>query len=176
MMADEDREEKAMKKKDSVQKSIKRAKSGAILLAIAVFVGILFAFVPLDSLPFLHKTEEAAAETPKVIYIAARPSAEPTATPTVTGIKVSTFGAELTSDGFTTYVGDKAVVLSATIEPSVKHPPVFWSVSDPESASLAVSDDRMSCEFTALKPSGKNELIVSCYGAEVKFPVYLWKR
>ena len=50
------------------------------------------------------------------------------------------------------------------------------SNSDPEAANLSVGDDRLSCSFTALKPSGKNELTVKCYGMEYSIPVYLWKR
>ena len=54
--------------------------------------------------------------------------------------------------------------------------PVYWSFSDPDSANLSVGDDRLSCMFTALKPSGKNELTVKCYGAELVIPVYLWEK
>lgn len=161
------------KKEDSAKKALKQAKIAAILLGLVAAAGIFLAFLPF--LP-LHREKETVQETPKVIYIQARPSTGPTATPTVSSIKVLTYGTELTADGFTTYVGDRAINLSVVIEPEMKHPPVYWSVSDTESASLAVSDDRMSCQYTALKPSGKNELIVRCYGAEAVFPVYLWKR
>ena len=163
-------------KQDSTEKSIRRARNGAILLIVAVFVAALVTFVPSFRLPSVHGDEETVGEEPKVTYIAARPSVEPTPTPTVTSLKVSTFGTELTADGFTTYVGDRAVVLSATVEPFISHPPIVWSVSDTESASLVVSDDRTKCEFNALKPAGKKDLTVSCYGAEVTFPVFLWER
>ena len=163
-------------KQDSMEKSIRRARNGAILLAAAVLIAVLVNFVPSFRLPALHRAEEAVEETPKVTYIAARPSVEPTPTPTITGLKVSTYGTELTADGFTTYVGDKAVVLTAAVEPYLSHPPITWSVSDTECAALAIGDDRTKCEFRALKPAGKKELTVSCYGAEVTFPVYLWER
>ena len=66
--------------------------------------------------------------------------------------------------------------LTAEVDPKMVHPPLYWSISDPESANLSVGDDRLSCSFTALKPSGKNELTVKCYGMEYTIPVYLWKR
>ena len=88
-------------KQDSTEKSIRRARNGAILLIIAVFVAALVTFLPSFRLPSVHGDEEAVDEEPKVTYIAARPSVEPTPTPTVTSLKVSTFGTELTADGFT---------------------------------------------------------------------------
>ncbi len=73
-------------------------------------------------------------------------------------------------------MGDNPILLTIELDPSITRPPVSWNMSDRESASLSVSEDRMSCEFSALKPSGKNELTISCYGTEVLFPVYLWER
>ena len=160
-------------KEDGTIRALKQAKNGAILLAVISVIGILLAFFPFHS---LHRTNETVEEAPKVTIIPARPSTTPTATPTVNSIKVFAYGTELTADGFTTYVGDRSVVLSVEIEPEIKRPQILWSVSDTESASLVISDDRMSCKYTALKPSGKNELVVSCYGAKAVFPVYLWKR
>ena len=163
----------AKKTRDGVRQGQVRAKISAVLLAAAVLVGAWFTFVPF----FSHETEKETVETtPRVTVIPARPSAAPTATPTITGMKLLTYGTELTEDGFTTYVGDKAVVLTLKLEPEMKRPPVYWSVSDSESASLVVGEDRTSCEFTALKPTGKNSLTVTCYGAELTIPVYLWQR
>ena len=98
----------------------------------------------------------------------------PTPTPEITSIKLYAFGRELDADGFTAYVGDKPFSISVELEPQIRYAPVSWFISD--SASLSVSDDGLSCEFTALKPTGKNELTVSCYGAETTIPVYLWER
>ena len=100
--------------------------------------------------------------------------ATPVPTPTVDLIEVYAFGRELDADGFTAYVGDKPFTLSAYPQPEVSHPQISWSIGD--SVELSVSGDTLTCEFTALKPTGKNELTVRCYGAEVTIPVYLWER
>ena len=155
---------------------LRRAKTGAVLLAIAVAVGALINFASIYRDKTAAETAEASAAMPKVTIIPARPSSSPTPTPTVSSIRLYAYGQELSADGFTAYVGDKPLTLSVKLEPDLTRPPVFWSISDSASASLTVSDDRFSCEFTALKPSGKNELIVSCYGAESVIPVYLWER
>ena len=155
--------------------SMRPAGIGAILLAVAVIIGTSINFISIS-----HEkkaaTQEEILETPKVTVVPARPSAAPTATPTVNRIMLYAFGAELNEDGFTAYVGDKAITLSVKLEPSMNRPPVNWAVSDSDSVRLEVSDDRLSCEFTALKPSGKNELTVSCYGAEAVYPIFLWER
>ena len=165
---------KTQRTQDAVQNSRKRATIGAALLAIVAAFGIIINFS--SFLPLHRDDEEVAQDAPKVTYIPARPSVAPTATPTVNSLKLLAYGSELTSDGFTTYVGDKTIVISADIEPKLNHPPVSWTVSDSESASLVVSDDMMSCQYKALKPTGKNELTVRCYGAETVIPVFLWGR
>ena len=102
--------------------------------------------------------ERTTLPTPEIIETIAP---TPTPTPTVTNIRLYAFGRELDADGFTAYVGDKAFTLSITLEPEVRNPTVSWSILDShgtdESADLAISPDGMSCEFTALKPTGKNE-------------------
>ena len=110
--------------------------------------------------------------TPEIIETFAL--ATPVPTPTVDSIEVYAFGRELGADGFTAYVGDKPFTLSAYPQPEISHPEITWSISD--SVELSVSSDTLTCEFTALKPTGKNELTVRCYGAEVTIPVYLWER
>lgn len=104
----------------------------------------------------------------------------PVPTPTVENIEVYAFGRELDADGFTAYVGDKPFTLTAYPQPEIARAEVSWSIKDShdtsESAALVISPDGMTCEFTALKPSGKNELTVRCYGAELVIPVYLWER
>ena len=118
----------------------------------------------------LHNAVPSAA--PEIIETLA--PATPVPTPTVDSIEVYAFGRELDADGFTAYVGDKPFTLSAYPQPEISHPQISWSVGD--SVELSVSSDTLTCKFTALKPTGKNELTVRCYGAEVTIPVYLWER
>lgn len=148
----------------------------AVLLAIAVIAATVIMLVTAGSNQASSKPVEEVEETSKVTYIQARPSAEPTAEPVMNSIKVYSFGSELTADGFTAYVGDRAITLTVKIDPELSRPPVQWSLSDPDAARLAVSDDRMSCEFTPLKAAGKVELTVACYGMYTAFPVYIWER
>ena len=118
----------------------------------------------------LHNAVPSAA--PEIIETLA--PATPVPTPTVDSIEVYAFGRELDADGFTAYVGDKPFTLSAYPQPEISHPQISWSVGD--SVELSVSSDTLTCAFTAMKPTGKNELTVRCYGAEVTIPVYLWER
>jgi hypothetical protein len=138
---------------------------GSCLLIAAFAVGLAF---NLGS--ELHNAVPSAA--PEIIETLA--PATPVPTPTVDSIEVYAFGRELDADGFTAYVGDKPFTLSAYPQPEISHPQISWSVGD--SVELSVSSDTLTCEFTALKPTGKNELTVRCYGAEVTIPVYLWER
>ena len=110
--------------------------------------------------------------TPEIIETLA--PATPVPTPTVDSIEIYAFGRELDADGFTAYVGDKPFTLSAYPQPEISHPQISWSNGD--SAELSVRSDTLTCEFTALKPTGKNELIVQCYGAKITIPLYLWER
>ena len=147
-------------------------------MGIATLAAVVLNFA---SLRQTNKPAEPAEETPiqvaQVQVIAsAAPTVTPAATPTITDIKLIAYGRELTGDGFTLYVGDKPVDLYVDIEPDLSNPPVYWSVSNEDAASLTVSTDRMSCSFAALKPVGKIELRVRCYGTELVMPVYLWER
>lgn len=155
---------------------MKPAITGAILLAVAVVVATVIMLMTAIPRRAASEQAESAPEVPKVTYIPARPSTEPTADPIINSLKLMAFGSEITADGFTAYVGDKAITLTVELEPRYTHPPVNWSVSSSEAARIVVSDDRMSCEFTPLKSSGKIELTVSCYGAAAVFPVYVWER
>lgn len=182
---------------DALRSSRKPLRTGAILLLIATVLAVFVNFMPLISfeailhprpLPRLgtlsqyrtllqrpvRKTEEPVEETPKVIYFQARPSAEPTPPPPITGFRLTAYGRELGADGFTTFVGDKPVVLSLEIVPYMSHPPVDWSVSDETAASLTVSNDKKQCEFSALRDAGRIELTVRCSEAEIVMPVYVW--
>lgn len=142
------------------------------LISIAFIGGTLVNFTSLrQSAAAAEVTVEEVAETPE-------PTVPPTPrpTPAVSSVQVYAFGRELDADGFTAYVGDKPFMLYAAIEPAVQRPVIDWSMSDVDCASLTVSSDGMSCEFSALKPSGRNELTVRCYGAETVIPVFLWER
>jgi len=75
---------------------------------------------------------------------AAAVTASPVKTPTpgVTAIRLYAYGRELmVADGFTLYVGDKPVEITAVLEPDVPNVPVGWTFSDQEAASLDVSSD-----------------------------------
>lgn len=141
---------------------------GTLLIILALTAGV---FVT----QYTDRPEVTPEPSAKVIVVPAR-TPNPATTPTVSAIRLSAFGGELGDDGFTAYVGDRAIKLTAEVEPKMINPPVFWSFSDPDSVNLSVGDDRLSCAFTALKPSGKNELTVKCYGAELVIPVYLWEK
>ena len=157
--------EKSPKKKKS---AFRPAMIGAALIVLAMAGGV---FVT----RYTDKPEATPEPTSKVTVVPAR-TPSPVTTPTVDSIRLSALGSELGADGFTCYVGDRPLTLTAEIDPKLINPPVYWSFSDPDSVTLNVADDRLSCAFTALKPSGKNELSVKCYGAEVVIPVYLWNR
>ena len=141
---------------------------GAGVIALAAAAGIL---INVNTQP----ENVDASPTPTVIVTMAR-SQSPAPTPTINSIRLYTYGRELDADGFTMYVGDRPVEITAELDPKVMRPKVYWRLSDDQSASLTVSSEGTSCTFNALKPSGKNELTVSCYGAEVTSPVYLWER
>ena len=140
-------------------------------LLIAAFAGGL-AFNLKSTTP-----EPTPLPTPEIVETIAP---TPSPTPTVTSIRLYAFGRELDADGFIAYVGDKAFTLSIILEPEIRNPAVSWSITDShdssKSAVLVISSDGLSCEFTALKPTGKNELTVRCFGAEIVIPVYLWER
>ena len=141
---------------------------GALLIILSLTAGI---FVT----KFTDKPEVTPEPTSKITIIPAR-TPGPTITPTITAIRLYAAGGELGADGFTMYVGDRALKMTVELEPKLPHPPVYWSFSDAESANLSVGDDSLSCAFTPLKPTGKNELTVKCYGMELVIPVYLWEK
>ena len=122
----------------------------------------------------LGREQSARAAATPVPTATATPMPTPTPTPTVNGLALYAFD-RLLDEGFTAYVGD-TVTVTVKSDPELPKASFAWSVSDEESAKLVVSKDTASCEFTVLKPSGKNELTVNCYGAELTIPVYLWER
>ena len=141
---------------------------GAFLILLSLAAGI---FVT----QYTDRPEATPEPTSKVIVVPAR-TPGPVNTPTVSALHLYAAGGELGADGFTCYVVDRPLKLSLEIEPKLIHPPVYWTLSDPESASLSVGDNGLTCSFNPVKPSGKNELTVKCYGAELVIPVYLWNK
>ena len=143
---------------------------GASLLVVAFAGGIL-----LDN--SRRALVEEPISTPELVETMVP---TPVPTPTVDSIRLYAFGREIDADGFTAYVGNKPFMLSVELEPEMKHAAVSWSIMDSKgssgSAILNAGDDGMSCEFTAVNPTGKNELTIRCYGAETVIPVYLWER
>ena len=163
--------------RETEQKSILRPSAiGAVLLIIAVIIATTINFMTVGGEGKKAASAAPAEPTSLVTTIPARPSSTPVATPTVNSIRLYAFGSELNEEGFTAYVGDRPFTLSVVLDPEINRAPVNWTLSDSESARLSVSDDRLSCEFTAMKPSGRNELTISCYVKEAVFPVYLWER
>ena len=140
---------------------------GVALIALGLVAAGLACFT-------LGRDQSARAAATPVPTVTATPVPTPTPTPTVNGLALYAFG-RLLDEGFTAYVGD-TVTVTVKSDPELPTAKFTWRVSDEESAKLVVSKDTASCEFTALKPSGKNELTVSCYGAELTIPVYLWNR
>jgi hypothetical protein len=110
---------------------------------------------------------------------AAAVTASPVKTPTpgVTAIRLYAYGRELmVADGFTLYVGDKPVEITAVLEPDVPNVPVGWTFSDQEAASLDVSSDGRTCTITAKKATGRNDITVVCQDISTSMPVFLWEK
>ena len=156
-----------MDRKDTNQ-LLKPAKIGAILLCVAVIIGVL---VMLLSSPRTVKAEPAQESTAAPVV-----SAAPTPAPELTAIRLYAYGRELNADGITLYVGDKPVEIYADLEPEGLNYPVEWSFSNEEAVSLEASDDGMKCTVTVLQPKGKNELKVICHNLYTTIPVYLWEK
>lgn len=158
-----------MDRKDTNQ-LLKPAKIGAILLGVAVIIGVL---VMLLSFPRDVKVEPTPEPTVAPV-ISAAPT--PTPAPELTAIRLYAFGRELNADGITLYVGDKPVEIYVDLEPEGLNYPVEWSFSNEEAVSLEASDDGLKCTVTVLQPKGKNELKVVCHNLYTTIPVYLWER
>lgn len=159
-----DRQEEKTEKKNS------HSPAFTILGVLLIAVSIVCAILAMTASGWRITKE---TPTPEIVETAA--PATPSPTPMVEKINLYAFGRELNEDGFTAYVGDKPFTITAEILSDAGQPEVEWLASDTESVALSASEDGMSCEFTALKPSGKNELTVRCYGYELVVPVYLWE-
>ena len=158
-----------MERKDPNQ-VLKSAKIGAILLAVAVIIGVL---VMLLSSPRSVKVDSTPQPTAAPVASAAP---TPTPAPELTAIRLYAYGRELYADGITLYIGDKPVEIYADLEPKGLNYPVEWSFSNEEAVSLEASDDGMKCTVSVLQPKGKNELKVVCHNLYTTIPVYLWER
>ena len=158
-----------MERKDPNQ-VLKSTKIGAILLAVAVIIGVS---VMLLSSPRSVKVDPTPQPTAAPV-VSAAPA--PTPAPELTAIRLYAYGRELNADGITLYVGDKPVEIYADLEPKGLNYPVEWSFSNEEAVSLEASDDGMKCTVSVLQPKGKNELKVVCHNLYTTIPVYLWER
>lgn len=162
----------SMEKKEdrAVAKASRFMTIGFVLIAVAVVCAVLIMTASVWKPDKASPSPEIEVTSPPET-----PAPTPLPTPSVERISLYAFGRELTEDGFTAYVGDDPFTLSVEIVSDTSAVEVEWFVSDSESISLSVSDDGLSCEFTALKPSGKNELTIRCHGCELTVPVYLWE-
>ena len=166
---------------DSIPSNTARQSKTGKAIILPTIIGASLLVVAFASGIFLDNSRRVPVEepisTPEIVETMAP---TPVPTPTVDSIRLYAFGREIGADGFTAYVGDKPFTLTVELEPEIKHPAVSWSIIDGKgssgSAILSANDDGMSCEFTAVNPSGKNELTIRCYGAETVIPVFLWER
>ena len=110
-----------------------------------------------------------------------RPTPTPTPTPKVENVKIFYLTKEITAEagGFTMYVGDDPLTISARAYPNDKfyNARFTWSLSDNSKARLKPSEDTQSCEVTVLESAGGYiTLTVRCFGAEQSVPLYIWSR
>ena len=156
----------------------KKERRNKVLTLLPPVVGVLFILLAIAGGTMVARRIDRPVATPeptsKVTVIPAR-TPGPSVRPEISSMRLVVYGEALGPDGFTAYVGDK-ITLTAEITPQFINPPVIWSYSDPSSVNLKPGDDRLTCVFTALKPTGKNELSVKCYDIEIVIPVYLWER
>lgn len=166
-----------MKKQNGdMEKTHKEAALFAGILILAVIAGIV---VMVLTSPRGAKAEATPAPTEEpAVTVTATPAPTPTSTPTppITAIRLYAYGRELDAGGFTLYVGDKPVELTAEIEPAELNLPIGWTFSDQEAVSMNVSSDGKTCTITALKPAGRQDLSVVCNNLYTSIPVYLWEK
>lgn len=163
-----------MKKTDAEKSALQFSKIAGGILLLAVIAGIV---VMVLTSPRNTKPEPTPEPTPEPAAAAtADPAPTPTPAPPITAIRLYAYGRELNADGFTLYVGDKPVELTAVVEPAELQDPVGWSFSDTQSASLDVSSDSRTCTINPLKATGRNDLTLVCKELTVSFPVFIWDR
>ncbi|MBR4549471.1 MAG: hypothetical protein IKO83_06090 [Oscillospiraceae bacterium] len=110
-----------------------------------------------------------------------RPTPTPSPTPTVDNIKIFFLNNEITAEagGFTMYVGDAPLTISARAYPNDKLSDArfSWRVSDNTKAQLTPSEDTQSCEVLVLASAGGYiTLTVECFGVTYSVPLYIWER
>jgi hypothetical protein len=110
-----------------------------------------------------------------------RPTPTPSPTPTVDNIKIFFLDNEITAEagGFTMYVGDAPLTISARAYPNDKLSDArfTWRVSDNTKATLTPSEDTQSCEVMVLASAGGYiNLTVECFGVSYTVPLYIWER
>lgn len=170
-----------MKQNDDAVKNAARFSKiggGILLLAVVIAIVVMVLTSPRNAKqePKPEPTPEPTAVVTAAPAAAPAPRATPTPTPPITAIRLYAYGRELNEDGFTLYVDDKPVELTAVVEPAELQAPVGWTFSDQEAASLKVSSDGRTCTMNALKSNGRNDLTLECRNLSVSFPVYLWEK
>ena len=137
--------------KDNLDKNVRFAAIGGGILLLAVIAGILVMVLtsPRNAKP---EPTPTPAPTPEPTVTATETPAQPTVIP-ITAIRLYAYGRELTQDGFTLYVGDQPVELTAVVEPAEITAPVGWTLDDMEAAALEVSSDGRTVDPDALPES-----------------------
>ena len=121
-----------------------------------------------------------ATPTPSPTY-EPRPTPTPSPTPTVDNIKIFFMNKEITAEagGFTMYVGDPPLTISARAYPNDKLSDArfTWRVTDNTKAKLTPSADTQSCEVEVLASAGGYiTLTAECFGVSYSVPLYIWSR
>ena len=167
-----------MKEQGKTEKKVERFTIlAAGILLLAVLAGVLVIVLTSPKKPKPEPTTAPAQMTDPEPAATETPPPAKTPTPGVTSIRLYAYGRELmVADGFTLYVGDKPVEITAVLEPDVPNAQVGWTFSNQEAASLDVSSDGRTCTITALKPTGRNDITVVCQDVTTSMPVFLWEK
>ena len=149
---------------------------GLLLIAAAVLAVVLMLFAGRSG---QAGRPVKATPTPSPTY-EPRPTPTPSPTPTVDNIKIFFLNNEITAEagGFTMYVGDAPLTISARAYPNDKLSDArfSWRVSDNTKAQLTPSEDTQSCEVLVLASAGGYiTLTVECFGVEYSVPLYIWE-
>ncbi len=150
---------------------------GLLLIAAAVLAVVLMLFSGRSGQAGIPAK---ATPTPSPTY-EPRPTPTPSPTPTVENIKIFFLNNEILPDagGFTMYVGDPPLTISARAYPNDKLSDArfSWRVSDDTKAKLTPSEDTQSCEVQVLASAGGYiNLTVECFGVTYSVPLYIWER
>ncbi len=153
--------------------------AGLLLIAAGVLAVVLMVFAARSDGTGIS-LKPKATPTP-AITAAPRPTPSPSPTPKCENVRIFYINHELTAEagGFTMYVGDDSVTLTARAYPNDKlaDAPFTWRVSDSSKAHLTPSADTQSCEIQVLASAGGSiTLSVSCYGYTTEIPFYIWSR